>query len=81
MTLNSEFHLGENRPSWQTVAPTVVGTHDLSFMELTGGTRPECSGFWSDVEQACALLLKSGFEGLLVRLYCRSNAFHQKMSY
>ena len=47
MTLNSEFHLGKNRSSWQTVAPTLVGARDLSFTELTGGTRPEYSGFWS----------------------------------
>lgn len=39
--------LGENKSSWQTVAPTLVGARDLSFTELTGGTRPECSGFWS----------------------------------
>ena len=67
--------------SWQMVAPTVVEICDLFCMQQMGGARVLWVLVCSDAEQARALLLKSGFGCLLARLFCRSNTFHQKMSY
>lgn len=59
ITFNCEFCLGGNRSGWQTVAPTVDGICDLSYVEQMGGARVLWVLVCSDAEQALALLLKS----------------------